>query len=46
MEEVAFPLGWRNWMSFELAGMRRRAFQAEGAACAKALTKRAVHGLL
>lgn len=45
MEEVAFQLGLRNWVSFGLARLRR-AFQAEKAACTKALLKPAVHRLL
>ena len=45
MEEVAFEPGLRIWMSFGLAGMRGRAFQTEGTACTKSLTKLAVYRL-
>lgn len=45
MEEAAFQLALRNWMSFGLSGMRR-ALQAEKTAGRRAPTKLAVHRLL
>lgn len=46
MEEVALQQGLRNGMSSEHAGVRGRAFQAEGTAGTKALRKPAVYRLL